>query len=107
MKVIALFAISVLIISCTSNVYAQNDPFILLDIATKANKQILNQLDRVYGDSIPSEINQLYNKGHAAVLSLEDSLPDDVEQSKENFLTAMKAFKTDYKNALSIYIRAK
>ena len=98
MKTLALFTIFVLIFgiastSLVSNVYAQNDPYILLRIATQADKQIFNQLDMTYGDSIPSDIQTLYQNGHLAVESLENSLPDNVEEAKEHFLTAMKAFK--------------
>ena len=98
MKTLALFTIFVLIsgtasTSFANNAYAQNDPYILSRIAIQADKQIFNQLDRIYGDSVPSDIEILYQKGHIAVESLENSLPDDVEEAKENFLTAMKAFK--------------
>ena len=98
MKTLALFTIFVLIFgtvftSLASDAYAQKNPDILLYIATQADKQILIHLDRVYGDSVPSDIQALYEKGHAAVESLENSLPDDIEQTKENFLTAMKSFK--------------
>ena len=97
MKTLVLFTIFVLIFgtvstSLVSDVYAQNDPNILLRIATQADKQIENQLDHVYGNSVPVEIQSLYAQGHAAVNSLENSLPDDVEQAKEDFLTAMKSF---------------
>ena len=54
MKTLAIFTIFVLIsgvafTSSANNAYAQNDPSILLRIATQADKQILNQLDRSYG----------------------------------------------------------
>lgn len=98
MKTLAIFTIFVLIsgvafTSSANNAYAQNDPSILLHIATQADKQILNQLDRSYGDSIPSKIQTLYEKGHASVESLKNSLPDNIEQAREDFLTAMKSFK--------------
>lgn len=98
MKTLALFTIFVLIFgtastSLVSDAYAQNDPNILLRIAEQADKQIKNQLDRSYGNSIPSDIEDLYDQGHKAVESLKKSLPDDVEQARENFLIAMKSFK--------------
>ena len=98
MKILALFTIFVLIFGTVStsldnNAYAQKNPDILSYIAIQADKQIIIQLDRVYGDSIPSDIQDLYEKGHTAVESLENSLPDDIEQARENFLTAMKSFK--------------
>ena len=51
MKTLAVFTIFVLIFgttstSFTSNAYAQDDPYVLLRIATQADKQIINQLDR-------------------------------------------------------------
>ena len=97
MKTLALFAIFVLIFGTTStslvsDAYAQNDPTILLRIATQADTEILKQMDRSYGDSIPSDIQTLYEKGHLAVESIESSLSNDVEQAKEDFLLAMKLF---------------
>ncbi|MBT6194855.1 MAG: hypothetical protein HOI05_03450, partial [Nitrosopumilus sp.] len=69
MKKLALFAIFVLIFgtispSLVNYAYAQNDPSILLRIAIQADKQIVNQLDRVYGDQIPNNIQIIYDKGH-------------------------------------------
>ncbi len=98
MKTLALFTIFVLIFgtastSLANDAYAQKDPNILLRIVIQADKQILIQLDRVYGDSVPSDIQDLYEKGHTAVELLKNSLPDDIEQARENFLTAMKSFK--------------
>ena len=97
MKILALFTIFVLIFGTTStslvsDAYAQKDIGILLKIAAQADRQILNQLDRSYGDLVPSDIQILYEKGHAAVESLENSLPNDVEQAREDFLVAMKSF---------------
>lgn len=97
MKTLAMFTIFVLAFGTAStslvgDAYAQNDPNILLRIAEQADKQISNQLERSYGDSIPSDVEDLYLQGHAAVESLENSLPDDLEQAREDFLTAMKLF---------------
>ncbi len=91
-----LFAASALVLgtaSLTGTAHAQNDPYILLRIATQADEQIINQLDAIYGDAIPSDIQGLYQDGHTAVQSLGDSLPDDVAAAQENFLVAMKTFK--------------
>ena len=98
MKALALFTIFVLIsgtvtVSSISDVYAQNDLNILLRIATQADKQIINQLEKTFDDSIPFDIQSLYDKGHTSVLTLENSLPDNIEQARENFLIAMKSFK--------------
>ena len=97
MKALALFAIFVLIFGTTStsvlgNAYAQDDPSVLLRIAVQADKQILNQLEESYGDLIPEDIQILYDQGHTAVESIESSLPDDIEQAREDFLFAMKSF---------------
>ena len=97
MKKLALFTIIVLIFgsispSLANHAYGQNDPSILLRIAVQADKQIVNQLDRVYGDQIPNNLQILYDKGHRAVYSLDESLPDDIEKAKQDFLLAMNSF---------------
>ncbi len=61
-------------------------------IAVQADKQIVNQLDRVYGDQIPNNLQILYDKGHRAVYSLDESLPNDIEKAKQDFLLAMNSF---------------
>ena len=97
MKKLAVFAIIVLIFgtlspSLVNGVYGQNDPSILLRIAVQADKQIVNQLDGVYGDQIPNNLQILYDKGHGAVYSLDESLPNDIEKAKQDFLLAMNSF---------------
>ena len=97
MKKLAVFVIIILIFgtvspSLVNDVYAQNDPSILLRISVQADKQIVNQLDKVYGDQIPNDIQILYDKGHGAVNQLDQSLPDDVEKAKQDFLLAMNSF---------------
>jgi len=97
MKKLAVFTIIVLIFgtvspSLVNHAYAQNDPSILLSIAVQADKQIINQLDRVYGDQIPNNLKILYDKGHRAVESLNESLPNDLEKAKQDFLLAMNSF---------------
>ena len=97
MKKLAVFAIIVLIFGTVSpslvdRAYGQIDPSILLRIAVQADKQIVNQLDRVYGDQIPNNLQILYDKGHRAVYSLDESLPNDIEKAKQDFLVAMNSF---------------
>jgi len=97
MKKLAVFAIIVLIFgtispSLVDRAYGQNDPSILLRIAVQADKQIVNQLDRVYGDQIPNSLQILYDKGHRAVYSLDESLSNDIEKAKQDFLLAMNSF---------------
>jgi len=98
LKKLALFAIFVLIFgtmspSLVNHAYGQNDPSILLQIAIVADKQIVNQLNKNYENEIPNNINNLYEKGHTAVKSLERSLSDDdIEKAKQDFLLAMNSF---------------
>ena len=97
MKKLAVFAIIVLIFgtispSLVDRAYGQSDPSILLRIAVQADKQIVNQLDRVYGDQIPNNLQILYDKGHRAVYSLDESLSNDIEKAKQDFLLAMNSF---------------
>ena len=98
MKKLAIFTILVLICGTTSpslvtHAYGQNDPSILLRIAVQADKQIINQLDQVYGTQIPNNIQILYDNGQKAVESLDESLSnDDVEKAKQDFLLAMNSF---------------
>jgi len=98
LKKLALFAIIVLIFgtispSLANQAYGQNDPSILLRIATQADKQIVNQLDKKYQNQIPNNINILYEKGHRAVESLDKSLSNnDIEKAKQDFLLAMNSF---------------
>ena len=98
MKKLALFAIIVLIFgtmspSLVNHAYGQNDPSILLRIAVQADKQIINQLDKRYQNQIPNSINILYDKGHTAVKSLDQSLSNNnIEKAKQDFLLAMNSF---------------
>jgi len=98
LKKLALFVIFVLIFgtispSLVNHAYGQNDLSILLRIAIQADKQIVNQLNKNYENEIPNNINNLYEKGHTAVKSLERSLSDDdIEKAKQDFLLAMNSF---------------
>ena len=98
MKKLALFTIVVLVCGSMSptlvnHAYGQNDPSILLRIAVQADKQIVNQLDKRYENQIPNNINILYDKGHTAVKSLDQSLSNnDIEKAKQDFLLAMNSF---------------
>jgi hypothetical protein len=98
MKKLALFAIIVLIFgtispSLVNHAYGQNDPSILLRIAVQADEQIVNQLNGIYENKIPNNIEILYEKGHLSVESLNESLSnDDIEKAKQDFLLAMNSF---------------
>jgi len=79
--------------SLVNHAYGQNDPSILLRIAIQADKQIVNQLDKKYENQIPNNINILYDKGHTAVKSLDQSLSsNNIEKAKQDFLLAMNSF---------------
>ena len=95
MKTLVLFALSsIVLVSLTGSAYAQNDPYILEKIASQADAQILNQLKGIYGDSIPSDIQVLYDHGHQAVNSLKENLDTgNIEQARQDFLAAMNSFK--------------
>jgi len=98
MKKLALFTIILLIFgtispSLSNNAYAQTDPSILLRIAVQADKQVVNQLNNIYSNQVPKNIEILYDKGHAAVKSLDESLSNnDIEKAKQDFLLAMNSF---------------
>ena len=98
MKKLALFAITILIFgtispSLVNHAHGQNDPSILLRIAVQADNQIVNQLNNVYGNESPNNIKILYEKGHLAVTSLNQSLSNnDIKKAKQDFLLAMNSF---------------
>ena len=98
MKKLALFTIIVLVFgtispSLANNAYAQTDPNILLRIAIQADKQVVNQLNNIYSNQVPKNIEILYDKGHTAVNSLDESLSNnDIEKAKRDFLLAMNSF---------------
>ena len=112
MKKLALFAIIVLIFgtispSLANQAYGQNDPSILLRIATQADKQLVNQLDKKYQNEIPNNINILYEKGHRAVESLDKSLSNnDIEKAKQDFLLAMNSFMQISRTVSYTHLRA-
>ena len=98
MKKLALFTIILLIFgtispSLSNNAYAQTDPSILLRIAVQADKQVVNQLNNIYSNQVPKNIEILYDEGHTAVNSLDESLSNnDIEKAKRDFLLAMNSF---------------
>ena len=98
MKKLALFAIIVLIFgtispSLANQAYGQNDPSILLRIATQADKQIVNQLAKKYQNEIQNNINILSEKGHRAIESLDKYLTkNDIEKAKTDIILALNSF---------------
>ena len=93
MKSITIFCALILTISLvfggiTSNVYAQDEPSILLTIAKRAENQIQNQIS----DS-SDELKRLFEEGKAEVKALEESLSNqDMNSAKKHFLASMKIF---------------
>ncbi|WKT58412.1 hypothetical protein QVH35_03065 [Candidatus Nitrosotenuis chungbukensis] len=64
----------------------------LVNIATQARTQVKLQLDRA--DNVPDNIKTLYEKGNSETELLINSVKQqDIAQSKQHFLSAMKIFK--------------
>lgn len=94
MKTIVSLGLLILVASMAfggmaNNVSAQDDPTILLKIATQAKEQIGNQISTESSD----KIQKLFEEGSQKVTALEVSLSgDDVNSAQEHFLSAMKIF---------------
>ena len=82
-------------VSVAGGAYAQDAPDAFLEkIALEADAQIADQLEDAYGSSVPPDVQQLYDRGHAAVVALGASLGSgDAEGARQNFLSAMGYFK--------------
>lgn len=95
MKTITTFGLLVLVLSMTfggviNNVYAEDDPTILLKIAKRAQEQIHNQIS----DDSSDKVKGLFEEGAQKVIVLEEALKNnDSVSAKEYFLSAMKIFK--------------
>ncbi|MFQ5439971.1 MAG: hypothetical protein ACE5DL_00760 [Nitrosopumilaceae archaeon] len=75
--------------SMTTTVFAQDDPPILLKIATTAQDKIKSQIT----NNSSEEINKLFEEGQQGVVALEIALSnDDLESAKAHFLSTMKIF---------------
>jgi len=86
----ALVASTILSSAPTVLAYSQLDS--LVNIATQARTQVKLQLDRA--DDVPNDIKTLYEQGNSETELLINSVKQqDVEQSKQHFLSAMKIFK--------------
>lgn len=90
---IILFALAVsMIFSAMPAVLADSQLDSLVNIATQARTQVKLQLDRA--DNVPDGIKALYEKGNSETELLINSVKQqDVVQSKQHFLSAMKVFK--------------
>ena len=94
MKSLAIFGILVLTISLvlggsTTPVFAQDNPPILLKIATTAQDKIQSQIS----NNSSEEIKKLFEEGKQGVVDLEIALSkDDLQTAKTEFLSTMKIF---------------
>jgi hypothetical protein len=94
MKSLATFGILILTISLvlggsTTMVFAQDNPPILLKIATTAQDKIQSQIS----NNSSEEIKKLFEEGKQGVVNLEIALSnDDLETAKTEFLSTMKIF---------------
>jgi len=94
MKYLAIFGFLILTISLviggsTITVSAQDNPPILLKIATTAQDKIQSQIS----NNSSEEIKKLFEEGKQGVVALEIALSnDDLETAKTEFLSTMKIF---------------
>ena len=104
MKSIVLFGILILTVSLvlggsTTTVFAQDNPPILLKIATTAQDKIQSQISSNSSD----EIKKLFEEGQQGVIAIETALSnDDLESAKTHFLSTMKIF-TQISHLLTTY----
>ena len=104
MKSLAIFGLLILTISLafagsTNTVFAQDNPPILLKIATTAQDKIQSQIS----NNSTEEIRKLFEEGQQGVVALETALSnDDLELAKTEFLSTMKIF-TQISHLLTSY----
>ena len=81
-----------MIFSAAPAVLADSQLDSLVNIAAQARTQVKLQLDRA--DNVPDNIKSLYDQGNSETELLINSVKQqDVEQSKQHFLAAMRIFK--------------
>lgn len=81
-----------MIFSAVPAAFADSQLDSLVNIATQARTQVKLQLDRA--DNVPGDIKSLYDQGNSETELLINSVKQqDVEQSKQHFLSAMRIFK--------------
>ena len=94
MKSIAIYGLLILTASLTlggmtNTVFAQENPSILSQIATRAQEQIQNQISNESSE----EIKKLFEEGKNEVEALDESLSNnDLTSAKKHFLSSMKIF---------------
>ena len=87
--VMVMLAASIALGGMTSNVFAQDEPNILVKIADRAQDQIQNQIS----DDSSDDIKLLFEKGKNEVNSLKESLDkNNLDSAKQHFLSSMKIF---------------
>lgn len=81
-----------MIFSAVPAAFADSQLDSLVNIATQARTQVKLQLDRA--DNVSGDIKSLYDQGNSETELLINSVKQqDVEQSKQHFLSAMRIFK--------------
>ena len=94
MKSIVIYGLLVLTASLTlggmtNTVFAQENPSILSQIATRAQEQIQNQMSNESSE----ELKKLFEEGKNEVEALDESLlNNDLTSAKKHFLSSMKIF---------------
>jgi len=94
MKSIAIYGLLILTASLTlggmtNTVFAQENPSILSQIATRAQEQIQNQISNESSE----ELKKLFEEGKNEVEALDESLSNnDLTSAKKHFLSSMKIF---------------
>jgi hypothetical protein len=94
-----ILTVSLVLGGSTTTVFAQDNPPILLKIATTAQDKIQSQISSNSSD----EIKKLFEEGQQGVVALEVALSnDDLESAKVHFLSTMKIF-TQISHLLTSY----
>ena len=92
LSIILTALVASMIFSGAPTVLADSQLDSLVNIATQARTQVKLQLDRA--DNVPGDIKTLYEQGNSETELLINSVKQqDVEQSKQHFLSAMRIFK--------------
>lgn len=92
LSIILTALVASMIFSAVPTVLADSQLDSLVNIATQARIQVKLQLDRA--GNVPGDIKALYEQGNSETELLINSVKQqDVEQSRQHFLSAMKIFK--------------
>ena len=92
LSIVLTALVASMIFSAVPSALADSQLDSLVNIATQARTQVKLQLDRA--ENVPDDIKTLYNQGNSETELLINSVKQqDVAQSKQHFLSAMKIFK--------------